>query len=631
MNGFLTVARRELRERSNLVLAAPILALVPLLAPYAPGLTRVPPGEARLAFIVILAFVLPLALALGLGASALGDEVAGRRLGFFFSRPLSAFEIWSGKIVVALVVPVTVSVLILSPLVLRARLGDSQMPWHGFSSLPWFAIIGFSWVVASLAHVAAGLYHTRSPLLVVDLALAGALGGAFYFLGWHLADAGVGLQPGDLGPDSPWIWVATLLFAGVCLAAGFAQVAVGRSDPARGHRALSLTLWGGLGLGLAATATASAWLLSPAPQDLRYRTVVPLPGGYFMLGGVASRGVSVSAIFLVDPRDGRAQRVSSGSSGLVPSASGRHVLFGEGVLSPRLVVVSAVSGQPPVITRALLAKEDEAWPVCLSDDGLLAVIREGSEARVVETATGKRLGLPALEAAAACTFEGRRRLVLYRPDLVRLSTFRRIVDLETGAQGESVEYPGAQGILATHGNRVLGRMRPSGRTEIGLFDETTGRLLANLGPAAWAAEGDPASFLPDGRVAFVDGVGGQDTLRLFDADGHERLAVRVAEKGKAALAGVTPEGEIYVVVRSNETFHTVILDRQTFAPRQRIEGLRPAPGPLTFWNSDPAARLMQSQERLRQGLFLDAKEAIVHLDPPTGTTKLLIAASPGPD
>lgn len=632
MNGFLTVARRELWERRNLVLAAPILALVPLLAPYVPGLTRVPEVEVRLAFTTaVFGFGLPLALAIGLGASALGDEVAGRRLGFFFSRPLHAFEIWGGKIVVALVVPVAVSVLSLGPLLLLRREG-SELPWRGFSMTPWLAMLGFSWILASLAHVAAGLYRTRSPLLVLDLALAGAMGGAFYLLGWHLVDAGVGLQHTDFGPDSPAFWIVTLLLVGICLAAGFAQVAAGGSDPRLGHRALSLTLWGGLGLGLAVTTALSTWILNPSPQDLGDRTVVSLPGGHsFLLGGEGSRRPFAPANFLIELQGGRAQRVTRGASFPVPSPSGRHVLFGEGALEPRLVVVSALLGQPPVITRALLAKEDEAWPVCLSDDGLRAVIREGSETRVVDTATGQRIGLPALEAANACTFEGRRGLVLYRADPARRSVYRRFVDLETGAQGERVEYPGVEGILATRGNRVLVRRREAGQTEIGLLDGATGQFLARLGVTLTFAEGDPASFLPDGRVAFLGSAEPRNTLRLFDADGHERLTARVAESGKAALAGITPEGEICVVVRSDEALHTLVLDPQTAVEKQRIEGLRPAAGPMPFWGLDPSVRLLQSQERLRQGLFLDAQGAIVRLDRATGKTQILVAAGPGPE
>jgi hypothetical protein len=52
---------------------------------------------------------------------------------------------------------------------------------------------------------------------------------------------------------------------------------------------------------------------------------------------------------------------------------------------------------------------------------------------------------------------------------------------------------------------------------------------------------------------------------------------------------------------------------------------------MAFWNFDPSARLAQSQERLRQGLFVDAKGALVRLDRATGNTQMLVAAGPHPE
>ena len=436
MNGFLTVARRELWERRNLVLAAPILALLPLLAPYVPGLTDVPEGVRRLAFKALLGFALPLALALGLGASALGDEVAGRRLGFFFSRPLGTFAIWGGKMVVALLVPVAISVLVVGPFVLfRTEGGD--LAWRGFRSMPWFVILGFSWVLASLAQVVAGLYRTRSPWLVLDLALAGALSTAFYLLVWHLVDAGAGPRHTNLGPDSPPLWIATLYLVGICLAAGYRP---GRGGP---HRSPTRAT----GRCRSRFGAASAWG-SPWPPSWAPGSSTPVPRTSASAPSCPCPGEAPSC----SPGYGPVVAPSSPTSWWTfarrtgPSDHERHLrarVFPERAISSSSARESAGASPRGGERRARQAPGGHARPAGRRGRGLAGLplrrrpaggVREGSEARLVDTATGKRLGLPALESTMACTFEGRRELVLYTADFARRSVYRRLVDLETGAQ-----------------------------------------------------------------------------------------------------------------------------------------------------------------------------------------------------
>jgi hypothetical protein len=591
MTGLLAVVGHELRERRSLILAVPVLALLPLLSPYLPGLSRWPADEVRTVFVMLIGFALPWALALGLGASALGEEVAGRRLGFYFSRPLSAFAIWGGKMAVALLLPLMASILVYGPLVLTRRDG-SGTPWT-----PWLVSLGMMLVLAGLGHVGATLYRTRSSFLALDLALAALFLGAIYLLGRRLIDAGAGSALLTFGPDlgtGPF-WTAGIvggfLFT-LSLVAGFAHVAAGRTDPRSGHLTLSLTLFGGLALGFAAAAGYAAWLLNPTPARLAHRRVLPLADGqHFLFEGSRAGQAWASATFLVDARDGRAKRITLGTTGAVSSPRGQHVLFLEGFLDQRLVVVSAVPGAEPVVSRAPLAEGKEFWPLCLSDDGMLVVLRTGGYARIVDTATGKDRSLPPLEAAYHCTFESPRRLILYGLDPAHGSSYRRVLDLETGAQGGRVDYPEAMGILAVHGDRLLARIRAS-QPEIGLYDAESGRLLRRLGvAAAWGWEPGVA-FLPSGQIAFV-GVDPPGTLRIFDPDGRERMTMPFTE-GKATLAGANTQGEVFVVLHAATSESTLVVDPETGVTKRRIENLQPTDGPF---HSDPVAQVSSSSAR----------------------------------
>ena len=349
MKGFWAIVVRELKDKRTLLIGALVLGVIPWIAPFLPGLRRFNPDDVRGAFVILLGMSLPPALGLGLGASVVGEEVAGRHLGFYFARPLAAWSIWSGKMLVALLVPLTASVLIfIPPTLLHSFGGDNPSgAWLGgtaapLSFLPFPSSLGVSILLGALAHVGAGLYRTRSPWLALDLALAALVAGGFFFVGRQTLDAGAQELTYRAGA-----WLAAALVA-ICLAAGFAQVAYGRSDPRRGRLGLAAVLWSGLLLCLGGAVATAAWYLSPDPADLRGRVVLPLgDGDHFLLSGFGSRGRDFWAPWLaMDAGNGRVLRVAVGFAAATGSPNGRHVALIEGALSPRLVLVSAVSGQP---------------------------------------------------------------------------------------------------------------------------------------------------------------------------------------------------------------------------------------------------------------------------------------------
>lgn len=617
MKGLWAIVIREVQDKRTLLLGALPLGVIPWIAPFVPGLSRFKAEDVRVAFMLLLGITLPPALALGFCASVVGEEVAGRRLGFYFARPLGAWAIWGGKMLVALLVPLTAAVVIFTPLTALPGLS----PRAPFEAFGWS--LAASVLLGALAHAGAGLYRTRSPLLALDLALAALVAGAFYFVGWQMVDGGAR----DV-VLSVSVWLAVALVV-ICLAAGFAQVAYGRSDPRRGHLALAATLWGGLLLCLAASAALARFYLSPELADVRGRTAFSIGDGeHFLLSGFRSRGRDVFAPwFAVDIGDGSARRVAANLSLVAVSPNGRHTVLIEGVLSPRLVLVSAVAGQTPVVTRAALGQGGAVVPLCLSDDGALAILQYNVFAHIVDTATGKPRPGPRLE-AAACTFEGRSRVVLYRQDVAAHSLDRSTFDLASGSSAGQVHFAGAEWPLALRGHRLLARMGGAGMgRQVALFEANTGRLVRSLG-RAWVGRSPGALLLQDGRAAVMDQGDIDNTVRLFDPEGRELWAAKVGERGRVALNGQTSSGEIVVASWSSDSVPTTLyLDGATGAVSHKLEGLSPAEGSFFFGPSDPTSD--RSGPRVESRLFTDRAEAIYRVDPTTGQRRLIVPGETG--
>ncbi|HVQ30900.1 MAG TPA: hypothetical protein VMV21_15020, partial [Vicinamibacteria bacterium] len=256
MKGLWAVAADELRSKRALLTGMLALGALPWAAPYFPGLHRFDAADVRSAFMILVGLSLPPALGLGLGASAVGEEIGGRRLGFYFARPIGAGAIWGGKMLVALLVPLLAALVVFIPGAVVLLAGKREV----LEALGGTAVL--SALLCGLAHVGAGLYRTRSPWLALDLVAGALVFGGFYLVGHQMVDGGAAEGAARSGP-----WLAGVLLV-CCLGAGLAQVAFGRTDPQQGHMALAGVLWGGLLLSLGIVSAASSWYLSPTPAEL---------------------------------------------------------------------------------------------------------------------------------------------------------------------------------------------------------------------------------------------------------------------------------------------------------------------------------------------------------------------------
>ena len=98
-----------------------------------------------------------------------------------------------------------------------------------------------------------------------------------------------------------------LLLAALGLVAGsVTQVAFGRTDPRRAHRAMSLAFWAVVGVTLAAAAGCWHWVRSAGPADLKVHALASDPAGRFIaVEGTASRGGFYPYRLLIDTVGGR--------------------------------------------------------------------------------------------------------------------------------------------------------------------------------------------------------------------------------------------------------------------------------------------------------------------------------------
>ena len=115
MRGFVAVAYREIEQRRNVLAAAIVAAVLPFLAPLLPAVRHDAAAEVRFYTAAFLAFAFAAGLSLLLGTTAIGSDLSQRRLGFYFSRPIGASAIWTGKIAAAWLVVVLATVIVLAP------------------------------------------------------------------------------------------------------------------------------------------------------------------------------------------------------------------------------------------------------------------------------------------------------------------------------------------------------------------------------------------------------------------------------------------------------------------------------------------------------------------------------------
>lgn len=572
MRAFVAILRREVFERrlvGLLALALGVIAVaLPLIPGFRPGGVRVTDLQGGLA--LGLALLLTMILALFLGGSIIAGDLAERRLGFYFSRPLPGWTIWAGKLAAALALMLGGGILVLAPAVLLGGNLSFDGLWGvgGEISVSGAGLL-LSWLLFLLflllaTHAASVIVRARSPWALLDLTALAVCGGLIWWTSRRLRFEGALFQnvswtfkPEDRLGIAAWMELGLAVAVLLALAvAGALQVIQGRNDLRRAHRALSQGLWGGLLAAVLLFVGLAAWVLSAGPGDLRGVTVATggpdLPGEHWIaFGGPAAGRPGYSPSFLYDLDSGRTFRARFGlvshanpyntfDSMVRFSADGRRVVWLE-FMEP-----AGNPFQTPVVLYRLDLDRPGATPVrtlisysavprgfALSPDGRRVAAYEwkGSRLTVSEVEDGRLL--------AAARYDSRSdnpRLAFAGPD--RLRIFDMIftiypqgpmggpipiseVDLTSPSPRprQTGEIPAMAGgvrewSLSPEGDRILLR----GADALEVCDARSGMPLAMLGSGR--ARG---TFLRDGRIAVVEAAPGDKydhELRIYPPDGH---------------------------------------------------------------------------------------------------------------
>ncbi|HSN88671.1 MAG TPA: hypothetical protein VL025_18050, partial [Thermoanaerobaculia bacterium] len=180
MRGFLAVVERELVERRLLAVVALVVGLLPFLVPFVSSARHLGSDDIRSGAALAFGMTFTVVVAIVLGASVIAGDLAERRLGFYFSRPLPGWALWAGKMTASVLLTLGGGFLVLLP-VLLAGGSDLRGAMPGkdlrgdFSSLVVFWMAGALFLIL-VSHAVSVMIRARSPWLALDLAGAAVVG-----------------------------------------------------------------------------------------------------------------------------------------------------------------------------------------------------------------------------------------------------------------------------------------------------------------------------------------------------------------------------------------------------------------------------------------------------------------------
>jgi hypothetical protein len=631
MRALIAVALREIIERRAIYGVAAGLGLLPILASQINGFGGSSGNEIGGITAGIVFAALMGGLALLVGGSVIGRDLAERRLSFYFARPISDFAIWGGKFFGGLFLVYTSSLLSLLPALIF--LGETKSILREWEFFP--ITFGITVLLYSFGLIAGVVSRSKSKWLALDLALLPIMMALAFPAIYRFAYTGMNIwevEGGLIDKSSSTVLLRLFIYgvvgvAVIVLAASLPSSLIsflaGRADIRRAHRALSLSLWGIVFSGLLLFHGYSYWFVSAKPSDLtKLHNVVAAPGGAWMAvqGAVSGRGFGYSPYFLINSNSKSYYRFDRPFMGLKFSADGKHVAWLEledlSHDSPVHVVTMKLDDQNLQPTRTGIKFPLQSQPdIFISRDGSRVAVIRDKLISVFDLVSGKELMTVSTPANIQQNIRNSwlNRVLFVTPDLLRiywtLSTEPFDINSRKPSSLEIIEIDVIAKKLETTGRIEAGRpfyMFPQGDRLIlssmkttNVYDARTGELRTQLS----SSEGPfSTKFLSDGRIAMIEiynpVANAPDTknarLRILSAEGVEQKLIELGSAKGAGLGGEVSPGRLMVTLNSQTDYLTYnnsllyLVDINTGAVAEKAERLMPAEGHYWMLSSEPS-------------------------------------------
>jgi hypothetical protein len=639
MNGLLMMTWREIHARRMVFVAAAFAGILPFLAPLLPGVRASNPSEIRGIFALILALSFGFGAAILLGSTVIVRDLAEQRLGFYFTRPLSALHIWGGKLLAAtLIVVGTLALCAVPTLLFDGGFGKLfHLPLEGLGPALRLGIGSFL-VVLLLAHAFSSAIRSHSRWLVVDVVMAVVVGTVIWWAMRSLLLSGTwGFGESEFNiPDPTWALVALCL---ALLIASYVQVSVGRTDPIRAHRALSKTFWGISGAVALLLTALAVWVGSATPASITtVRGGVPAPQGDWALveGSLRHRG-GARGLFLWNHVSGKSLKVPLTTSWVVFSGDGTHAAWLESLESSfnpggthELVTVDLGANRLEPVTSKITFP---GWTRCqLSPSGRRVAAIDQGILTVYDLASGKSIAgarLPEAEKVGPLSllFTGEDHVRVFRaftyaksvawPYLLELDVPGRKLATTGRVEAESSPH-----VLSIVQSRSGDRLLVADGNRRSLRDGRTGSLVAQLG------EGQRSmgmEFIAGGGVVAVSIDGGRASLDMYSPAGAWEKRIPLGPAEFVPLSGQLEDGRILAFLLTSrnpeerwKNADLIAIDLSTGRVSSLSRGLRPFVG---IWWLDSGPVFPSAGPGTK--LFLDRDDALVRLDTKEGTRVVL--------
>lgn len=611
MRAFVAVVRREIRERRQILVAAAVASIIPIVLPALRRLSADAQGWASL----LIALVFALGIAASLGAASLVPRIASRRVAFDLSRPVSAAAIWTGSIAAAAILALAAAAIVWIP----ARLVGAPVVWSELVRDPSFSRIGVLLAAAAVpvlfavVHGVSLMFRSRSARLALDAVL-----GAGCVLG---VSAALSRLPEFFasGPRILCLLGVGVATAAAFLVAGYASVSHGRTDIRAAHRALSAVLWSVIVSAVVLSNAYATWVRAASPRTLGELWAEPAPNGSWIQLSGRARGAD--ARFLFDTANGRFIRAQTVDwRGPALSRDGRRAAWIEGQDDGGIFPIRTLRlddpAARPVVTRLVL--HTYPYLLVLSGDGSRLATWEDGVLAIHDVDAQRTIASAKVPSRERESLGG----VFVGGDVFRVfrtaDTSIDIIDFDTVARSLT-----ARGRITTSvslrymvpnpsGTRLLTVEGPSRSAR--LYDAANGSLLASLADAA--VDSRWPLFLPDDRIILSESVSKVRRLRVFGPGGTEERLIPLPEATLLSLGGEFERGRLCLGFGDAAyRYKSWVANLDDGSLRKIADDLRP----LSLGRATPD--IGSEATRLFYG---PGQSTIVRLDPATGARRVIL-------